>query len=159
MLLITNIFKNSIDISFSYRTNIVSFAPEAGTPDRLNQFRKQFSQFIAGSTFHKLHNLCRRVRRAGRKYQMDIIRLYVQLLNIKPVHLRTKTNHSFKSLFYPARQLSSSVFWYKGKVIGNIVGSMTCKFYHFLSLSYDLIVRFCAYRITFLSVLKERSFL
>lgn len=159
MLLITDIFKNSIDISFSYRTNIVSFAPEAGTPDRLNQFGKEFPQFIARSAFHQLHNLSRRVRRAGSKYQVYVIRLYSQLLDVKSVYLRTKTNHSVKSLFYLARQLPSSIFGYKRKVIRNIVGSMTSKFYHFLSLSYDLVVRFCAYRITFLSVLKGRSFL
>lgn len=160
MLLTTNITDYIVDITNTNCSYVISLRPKAISPCSFRTTWVQFSQLLTSSTLNYLHNLGRRIRWLTRHHQVYVIRSNIQLHNGETVHLSTKTNHSFQSFFDVTNQFSSSVFGNKGKVIGNIIGSMCNKLKsHTYSLSVYQPFVFVLNRIPFLPVLRGRGFL
>lgn len=91
---------------------------------------------------------------------MYVIRLYVQLNNLKAVYLRTKTNHTVQTFLDIPYQFSSPILWDERKVIGDIVACVTGIFdFHIPSLASLQPFVFVLKRIPFLPVLIGRGFL
>lgn len=160
MSLIPNVLDNRPHVPSAYRAYKVSIRPKAITPYSLCIIWVQFSQLLTRSTFNQLHHLRWRIRRLTGQNQVYVIRLYVQLNNLKAVYLRTKTNHTVQTFLDIPYQFSSPILWDERKVIGDIVACVTGIFdFHIPSLASLQPFVFVLKRIPFLPVLIGRGFL